>query len=113
MQIETLHISRGQDACSAVLEQLNFRSREISLRCSDEMRVLIQKLNSNLPHRLPVGTEVKYPDLPLEAMYWYAGFDRSLPGEADRYRKISQAWKVFKKNEKNKRLVGPDQVSRF
>jgi hypothetical protein len=94
--IETLQITKGHDACSAVLEQLNFRSRAIRLRCSDDMRTLIKRMNPGLPNPLPIGTEVKYPDLPLEATYWYAGFDRSLPGEADRYRKISQAWKAFK-----------------
>jgi Subtilase family len=91
--METVALGKGQDACDAILKILGFRS--VGLSCSREMRAFIRKLNPS-----PAATEVNYPKLPIDGTTtWYAGFDRSQPGEADRYKKVTEAWKALKTGE--------------
>jgi hypothetical protein len=91
-----LQLGEGDDPCSALLEKLNFRSFKLKLGCSAEVIKLIGELNPALGPRPPVGATLVYPDLPVQEMSWFAGFDLSQRTQVDNYKKITEAWKPFR-----------------
>jgi hypothetical protein len=105
-----LQLREGEDPCSALLEKLNFRSSDLKLGCSAEVTKLIGELNPALGRRPLVGATLVYPDLPVEPMSWFAGFDLSLQTQVDKYKKVTEAWKLFKIKETPRNVSSQVQV---
>ena len=96
--IKSVLLQKGQNPCSAVLEQLKFR--DLRLGCADEVEALIKKLNPGLPSSMPVGQSINYPELPITQMNWDVGFDSTIPAERNRFDRVNSAWKQFKVDER-------------
>ena len=95
----TLTLEKGQDACGAVMQRLQFS--KFGLGCSDGLKEVINKLNPSLPSPTPIGQMVVYPDLPItKTVPWRAAFDSAIPEEKDRLVKVRELWKGRKTDEK-------------
>ena len=91
VNLKTAPLALGQGPCETALRALKLWENGVA--CSKSIDDLIKRLNPNLPNAVPTGTPIVYPDVPVERMTWVAAFDKTLPTDVERLRRVTEEWR--------------------